>query len=143
MSDHELVEAARKYLGVPFVHRGRSRQGLDCAGLIKLSLEDIGFPVQDYLLYGRTPHNGELERTIEARLGPAVAIAPVRSSQLHVGDVVLVRYRVEPHHVAIVTDYPYGGLAVIHTDGHTGRVVEHRLAEDMVRRITHVFRRSV
>jgi hypothetical protein len=55
-----------------------------------------------------------------------------------------VRYEVEPHHLAIVTDYPFAqARGVIHADGMQGKVVEHRLDEEMVTRITHAFRRLV
>lgn len=135
-----VVQSARAYLGTPFMHRGRSKNGIDCAGLARCACKDAGFNVPDYLLYGREPHGGELEAAMERALGAPVMLAPVSMFRLKVGDIVLVRFKIEPHHVAILTDYQFGGLGVIHADGHNGKVVEHRLAEDMVKRITHVFR---
>lgn len=76
-------------------------------------------------------------------LGEPVAIAPVKERQLQIADIVLMRFEVEPHHVAIVADYIFGGFSLIHADGHTGKVVEQRLAPDMAKRITHVFRRPL
>lgn len=139
----ELVEAARRYKGVRFRHRGRTAKGLDCAGLAWLAYSDCGVALPDFRLYGREPHEDGLVRHITAALGAPIAIAPVRAAQLVVGDVIVLRFDAEPHHVAIVADYRFGGLALLHADGHTGRVLEHRLADDMVRRVTHVFRRAV
>jgi cell wall-associated NlpC family hydrolase len=31
-----IVSAARSWLGVPWRHQGRTRQGVDCAGLVVL-----------------------------------------------------------------------------------------------------------
>lgn len=78
---------------------------------------------------------------MEVALGAPVAIGRVSESDLRVGDVVLMRFTVEPHHVGIIGDYPYGGFSLIHTSGHSRKVIEHRLAPDQIRRITHVFRK--
>jgi len=46
------LEIISRYLGIPFKHQGRTLDGLDCWGLIKLVYADLGFdlwdPVQDY-----------------------------------------------------------------------------------------------
>lgn len=138
-----LVSAARRYLGVPFRHRGRSVRGLDCAGLAWLAYRDCGQELPDFRKYGREPSNDGLLTHIKAALGEPVAVAPVRASQLQEGDVIVVRFEVEPHHVAIVTNYPYGGFAMLHACGFNDRVIEHRLSPDIIDRITHVFRRPV
>lgn len=41
-SGADLVAEARKYVGVPYVWGGSSAQGLDCSGLVKLSLSALG-----------------------------------------------------------------------------------------------------
>lgn len=139
-----LVAAARAYKGVKFRHRGRSASGLDCAGLPWIAYRDLGVDLTDYRLYGPEPHEDGLVTHMTVALGEPVRTAPVRSGDLQVGDVIVFRYEVEPHHVAIVTDYPYGNaFGIIHADGHNKKVVEHRLSDDMIRRITHVFRKPV
>lgn len=140
MTPAEFVASARSYAGVKFRHRGRSRLGVDCAGLAWCAAKDAGLVLPDFRLYGREPHAGKLIATLEEAIGPAVLVAPVARTDLRIGDVLVVRYRVEPHHIGIATDYRLGGLGVIHSDGHNGKVVEHRLADDMIQRITHVFR---
>lgn len=138
-----LVCAARRYDKARFRHRGRKITGIDCAGLIWASYRDCGVLLPDFRLYGKEPHRNGLVRYVTAALGEPVAIAPVRRAQLQVGDVLVLRFDHEPHHMAIVTNYPIGGLAMIHADGHSKKVTECRLADDYIERITHVFRRPV
>lgn len=138
-----LVSAARKYKGVRFRHRGRNGRGLDCAGLAWLAYHDCGVTLPDFRLYGPEPHDDGLVTHITKALGDPVVVGPCGQRYLELGDILVVRFEVNPHHVAIVTDYPYGGFGVIHADGHCKKVVEHRLSDDMLKRITHVFRRPV
>jgi len=141
-----LSEAARRYIGVRFRHRGRSRHGVDCVGLGVLAYADCGVTVEDFLLYGREPFRDGLVARLTRALGDPVSVAPVRLSSLRDGDVIVIRYDINPHHVAIVGERDYGGraaLTMIHADGTQGRVLEQRLTPDVVERITHVFRRPV
>lgn len=138
-----LIVAARRYLGVPFRHRGRTAKGLDCAGLGWVAYRDCGVPLPDFRLYGAEPHDDGLVKHLAAALGDPVFMAPVSTGDLQVGDVLVFRFEKRPHHVGLVGDYRFGGLSLIHADGHNRRVLEHRLSEDMVQRVTHVFRRPV
>lgn len=141
-----LAEAARAYVGTRFRHRGRNARGLDCAGLVWAAYNDLGVTLPDFRLYGPEPHQDGLTRHVEAALGAAVAVAPVAAGQLQPGDVIVLRFEREPHHVAIVGDHDYAGthaLTLIHADGMNGRVLEQRLTADMIERITHVYRRPV
>lgn len=138
-----LVQACRARLGTPFRHRGRTARGLDCAGLARVAYEDCGLDLPDFLRYGREPHEDGLIAHVTQAMGAPVALAPVHAALLQPGDVVVMRFSIEPHHVGIVGDYLLGGLSLIHACGHTGRVIEHRLARDQIRRITHVFRRPI
>ena len=138
-----LVTAARDRIGTRFRHRARNSKYVDCAGLGVLIYKDCGVTLPDFRLYGREPVRDGLVSRITEALGQPVAVAPVRVSDLQVGDVIVLRFEVEPHHVALVADYLFGGFSLIHADGHTGKVIEHRLAPDHVARITHVFRRPV
>lgn len=141
-----LVESARKYKGVKFRHRGRTGYSLDCAGLPWLAYSDLGAVLPDVKIYGRDPSADEQslpDRVAEA-LGEPVAVAPVTLADLQVGDVVIRKYELYPHHIMIVGNAPYAGsLTVVHACGLEGKVVEHRLDDQLASKITHVFRRPV
>jgi cell wall-associated NlpC family hydrolase len=138
-----LVAAARRHLGVRFRHRGRSPRGLDCAGLAWLAYHDCGVTLPDFRLYGTEPAEDGLVRHMIAAVGAPLYVGPVPPAALRPGDVAVFRFEIEPHHVALLGDYRFGGLSVIHACGHNGRVIEQRLTDDMTQRITHVFRRPV
>lgn len=139
-----LVEAARRYKGVArFRHRGRSAGFLDCAGLGHRIYKDCGVELPDVRLYGPEPHNDGLIQHMTAALGEPVHVAPVRREWLQIGDIVAFRFNVDPHHVGLISDYPTGGLAFIDADGMEGRVVERRLSDKYLAKITHVFRKPV
>ena len=132
-----LHEAARRYLGVPFRHQGRSEKALDCVGLVYLAVRDCGWSdllAHDIAGYGRNPYGGLLEGGLVAAFG-----AP--ASDMQPGDVVAMRYPRLVRHVGILGDHP-DGLSLIHTDNRIGRVVEHHIDARWLRRIAHVYRRT-
>lgn len=133
----KLYDSARKYLGVRWRHRGRSRYSIDCAGLVVLAYRDLGVKITDYSNYGREPHNDGLIDAIKVSFGEPV-LGPIRSD-----DILVIRYDIYPHHVLIAGERKGGGFNVIHADGHYGKVIEHRLDEKMMNQITHIFRKSV
>ena len=134
-----LINAARGYLGVRWRHRGRSRTGLDCAGLGVLAYRDCGVELPDFVYYGREPHDDGLIRYLTAALGdPLPTLAHVAE-----GDVIVLRFNREPHHVALVGWDDRGWLTIVHADGQVGRVLEQRLTPEVMARITHIYRRAV
>lgn len=141
-----LVQQARAYLDTPFRHRGRTARGLDCAGLGWRVYADLGVELPDIERYGREPWNNGLMQGLEAALGAPVwaGRGPAREL-LQVGDVVVIAWVREPHHVALVGDDLIHGLSLIHADGTLGvrRVVEHGLDDRYLSLIVAIFRRPV
>lgn len=138
LSDAErlaLIAEARSYLGVRFRHQGRSRQGVDCAGLIAVCLIALGREPTDVEAYGREPLNQGLRAMLVENFGE-----PIAKADMQPGDVALMRFRGEPSHVGLVTDYPYGGLALIHAFAQVKKVVEHRIDSEWLGNIVEVFR---
>lgn len=133
-----FVAACRAYLGVKFKHRGRTRHGLDCAGLVVCALRDLGHDPIDLKVYGREPARDGLRRVVEQNMGP-----PVSDGSMLPGDVVLMRFVSDPHHVAVLGDHPTAGLSIVHCFGDVGKVVEHRLDEHWREKILAVYRFEV
>lgn len=139
---NNLVEAARSYIGVRYRHRGRSRVGIDCAGLMVLAYRDCGVQTSNFVLYGREPIKDGLVEHTTLSLGQPLPL----HTPLQEGDIVILRFDKEPHHMGMIALGNYGGLTahnIIHADGHVGRVVEVRLDTATAKRITHIFRRAV
>lgn len=140
-----LVEQARTWLGVPYLHQGRNRFGVDCVGFPRGVYLELGVPTEDYRAYGLEAHPDDLLRRMRGALGDEVALAPVRAEQLQPGDIVVFHFpgSKTPRHLAMIADRAGGALNFIEANGNTGRVVERRLDERYMARITHVFRRPV
>ena len=132
-----LATAALSYLGVPFSHRGRSRRGLDCAGLVALSSQDAGYEVVDHLIYGREPWRDGLRRVLSTNLGAPVHRPP------QVDDIVLMRMRpeAEPSHLAVVVPYALDKsvLGIVHTYSTVGMVCTHSMDAIWASRIVEVY----
>ena len=132
-----FIAEARSYVSPPvrFRHQGRTRNGVDCAGLLLLSMAAIGRPIQDLSAYGREPLGNGLRAMLVANLGE-----PVPKADMRPGDVVLMRFRGEPTHVGLVADYIYGGLSLVHTFAQVKKVVEHRIDDEWMGHIVEVWR---
>jgi cell wall-associated NlpC family hydrolase len=142
----EVIKAARTYLGVPFKHRGRDRRGLDCAGLAWCAFRDVGRVLPDVKRYGREPHRDGLMETCRLAFGEPVWEGEVDQvvprDLVKVGDLVVIRFELHPHHIALVGYDPLYGLSMIHADGSPAvrRVVEHGLDLRCQRMVCAVFR---
>lgn len=134
-----FIAEARTYLRVPFRHTGRSRRGVDCVGLVAVALAAVGREVDDRRDYGRDPVRDGLRDVLVAHFGDPIADEP------QPGDVALMRWHEASgvplfNHVGILTDYPLGGLALLHALHSNREVVEHRLAGPWPRRVVEVYR---
>lgn len=131
MTADQIVTLARSWLDVPFLHQGRSRQGVDCAGLVICVARDLGVlpPDGDVTGYTRQP-DGSMQRACEHYM---------TRSQPAVGNVFIMRFEGEPQHMGFFTPYRHGGLAVIHAVASHGKVVEHRLDNIWSKRIVRSY----
>lgn len=136
MAQKSLIDAARSYVGVKWRHRGRSRHGIDCVGLIVLSCRDAGYHIDDQIGYSRTPWKFGLDRELQARFGEPV-------EGLQAGDIVSMRgpRQPEPGHVGIVATHG-DRLTIIHSfnAAANSKVVEHGLDEYWLKRIHKIYR---
>lgn len=130
----EPWQVALEFRGVPFGHRGRTRNRLDCVGLIVLTANATGLEVRDKRVYGREPWNDGMQAAIRDNLGPPVDREP------KVNDIVLMRLHrgAPPSHVGIIAPHP-DGLGIIHAYAAAKEVVYHRLNRVWRSRIVEVY----
>lgn len=136
----ELVVHARSFLDVPYRHRGRSMLGMDCIGMVICAVQSVGSEVTDSRAYSPQPDGSTLRRMLVHHLGEPTWTAGDSLDLLQPGDLVSLKWHQHPGHVAIVTDYYLGGLAMIHSWSEAGRVVEHRLSDPWPRRLCEGWR---
>lgn len=101
----DFVAVAELFRHVPYYWGGKSVHGLDCSGLVQLSLEACGIP---------TPRDSDMQ---EAQLGTALDIDDLDG--LKRGDLVFWN-----GHVGIMTD----SQTLLHANGHHMMVVTEPLA---------------
>jgi len=129
MTPDEIVATARECLGVPFRHQGRSlTNGVDCIGVVS-HVAGKWFDVVEPPAYARMPSGGLLEYWINKN--PCAH----RVREMMRGDILVMRYKREPMHLAIFT-----GETIIHSTEAMGRVVEHALDSKWNRRIHSIYR---
>lgn len=134
----DVVTCAKKYLGVPFVHQGRSTSGIDCLGLLiniakDLKLVDANFDANGYT---KQPNGLTLLEELNKYMDP------VPISDMKAGNVLVVTYDVLPQHLGIIVPYRHGGISMIHASSSKGYVLETRvvLGRTMQYRASYKFR---
>jgi len=122
----DIIDTARKYLGVRYKHQGRTVYGLDCLGLLVRVAHDLGLSKDDNTDYGPVPDGRRLMAEMDARLERVAKGKP--------GDVLLMRFDKNPQHLAIMTD-----KGIIHSFAQARAVVEHGLNSEWSDRIVRTY----
>lgn len=111
----QVVDNARSWLGVKFMHQGRTRNGCDCLGFIAACMNELGSPT----LLDNLPVN-------YARDPQALLVSGLkeltREIPLEAGALILFQFprTAYPSHAAI-----YTGESMIHSHEPNLKVVEH------------------
>jgi cell wall-associated NlpC family hydrolase len=116
----DVVDAARTWIGVRWKHQGRSRDGIDCVGLVVCINRDLFGSTFNVTGYSST----SIDETMIEQSDILLHRIPVRSVQF--GDVVVVGFA-KQRHMAVIGDYPHGGHSLIHAYLLSRRVIENRL----------------
>ncbi len=116
----KIVDEARTWLGVKWVHQGRTRLGIDCAGLIVLVAKALDLSDYDSVAYHRTA----VSTNFLNHFAPNMDSKPILDALP--GDVLLFRDSAFPCHSAIVGTL-HGGPSIIHAHALRRMVVEERL----------------
>lgn len=119
-----------RYVGIPYVSRGRSREGCDCFGLLFIAYADQGIVLPSYAAdYVDAAEAAETKRAIERNLSDWVQVEVPEE-----GDAVLLR---RPMHIGI---YLGGGLMLNVRRG-VNACVERLDSPEYARRIVGYYRR--
>lgn len=130
----DIVIEARRWVGVPWRHQGRSQSGIDCAGLVVMVAHDLGLSEFDTTNYGRLPEGDRLLQICQDNLvqQPKTPLMP--------GQVVAMRFDGNTQHLGIIGTYPVEGeVSLIHSYANARKCTEHRLDTVWTNRIVEVF----
>ncbi len=129
----EIVDEARTWLGVKWVHQGRTKFGIDCAGLIVLVAKALNLSDYDSVAYHRTAVSTEFLNHFKPNMDEKLIV------DAKPGDVLLFRDKAFPCHSAIVGRL-HGGPSIIHAHALRRMVIEERLDQgDWADRIVACF----
>jgi len=132
MKAEDIIAAARSVIGTPFRHQGRSEKGRDCVGLLAYIGDCLNIEYLDISSYSPNPSGSLLEEALDSQPN----IFRIRDfSDMQAGDILVMRFRREPQHVAIFT-----GENIIHSYSTVGICCEHILDNTWRRRIVRIYR---
>lgn len=121
----KIVEEARKWLDVPWKHQGRSRNGIDCVGLLVAVGVELGYFTRDYD-YTNYPRRSAHSRDFIAIFDDLAAKGVLHKKRVfdfQPGDIALLKEPIFPCHCGIIGS-KYGKTSLIHGHAKRRKVVE-------------------
>lgn len=128
VNSDQVVAEARRWIGVPWLHQGRSRRGVDCIGLLLVVCWRLGLTDYDITGYGIAPEAPFMLAECDRMM--------VRTDEPRAGDVLLFRLARNLLHVMLCVNE----RRVIHAWAAHGRVAEVGLAPAWRPRIAAAYR---
>lgn len=126
MNNIEL--AARKYIGVPFRHQGRTKDALDCAGLIICVAHDENISDFDFTNYRMQPDAILMRKYLNDNLDRIFKLEP--------GCILYMSFYKNPQHLAIYTS----NNTIIHAASLYGKVVEHTFSKFWYTKVKEIYK---
>ncbi|WP_051147173.1 C40 family peptidase [Glaciibacter superstes] len=103
-SGTDVVAAAKKYLGVPYVFGGEDSSGMDCSGLVQRVYADLGIEVPR-LVSGQMTIGTEVGSLAEAQPGDLIVTAGGDHILIYAGDNKVIHAPYEGRTVSLVNAY--------------------------------------
>jgi NlpC/P60 family putative phage cell wall peptidase len=111
ITQEAIVAEARAWIDTPFHHGARLKGvGVDCVGVVVGVARALGIAVEDRAAYPLRP-DGSLRPELDRQM--------LRVAEASTGDVLLMRFEGEPHHVAF-----FAGETLIHAYARVRRCLE-------------------
>lgn len=132
----KIAETARSYIGVEYRHQGRSRQAIDCIGLVVVVANELGYPIKTATNYSADPAGNFVLKGCDEWL----IKTGDKTSDLKEGDILVMwgHTRGEAQHFAFVamnSNQP----TMIHAWSKFEKVVEHGITDFWRKRIMGVY----
>ena len=131
---NRIVTEARSWLGVRWRHQGRTRHGVDCAGLVVNVGKALGAVDYDATDYQRRTNGREFLRHFRAAGGVEIRFADAAP-----GDVLVFRDDLYPCHSTILAER-HGQPSIIHACARRRKVIEEVLSPAWIDRLVGCFR---
>ena len=100
----DVVEAAKKYLGVPYVFGGEDGSGMDCSGLVQTVYAEMGIDVPR-LVSGQMKIGTEVGSLAEAKPGDLIVTNGGDHILIYAGDNKVIHAPYEGRTVSLVEAY--------------------------------------
>ena len=132
----EVVEIAKSFIGVRWVHQGRRPDGIDCAGLVVLTGQAVGLLDEDYIDYTnyRRQPDGSSFKAQFAKYADRT-LWPIAKD----GDIVIFGKGVYNFHCGILF-FKDGRPYMVHGYSESGKVMEQPLNDYWLNRMTLVYK---
>lgn len=126
-----IVQEARKWVGVPYRHAGRNEHGIDCVGLIIKVAHGVGLTSYDTMNYPKRPNAADLLREMRNHL------QQVPKADADHGDILVIAAPSSPVHMGVLEiderDQPW----LIHAYAPARKVIREALGKRDVRMAFH------
>lgn len=120
VSRKDIVTEARKWIDTPWKHQGRTKLGIDCAGLIILVGKTLNLVDYDTTDYQRRTHGTEFLHHFRKNMNQKSVLSALP------GDVLIFRDSKFPCHSTIVSENN-NARTIIHAFASRKKVIEERL----------------
>lgn len=125
----KVIEKARSFIGIRWRHQGRTKDGLDCVGLVVCSLNECGMQIEDFTGYSRRPTNMAFINYFIERGG-----VHAKRSEMDIGDILIFSERSYPCHTGFLSSRE-GKPTLIHAYLPSRKVVEESFSDIWKRKL--------
>lgn len=127
-----IIKEARTWIGVKWRHQGRTREGVDCIGIIQCTAKVLALTSYDNTLYRRVFDKDEI--TEHFRKAECTPIPYLQAKQ---ADILIIREFHIPYHCVLLS---YNEEYIIHAHAIRRKVVEELYTEKWRKNVVSAWR---